>query len=123
METPEEHWTQGGQPTRAFNEMPVLLLISGQTFSAAEAFAFGLKIADRATLLGQRTGGGGHFGDDVALSEDLRLFLPMGRAYNPATGEGWEAEGIAPDIVVPEGEVLGRAVTEARRMIAARARG
>jgi C-terminal processing protease CtpA/Prc len=29
------------------------------------------------------------------------MFLPFGRTYDPRTGEGWEAEGIKPDVEAP----------------------
>jgi hypothetical protein len=115
MDAPAERWTLGGQPTDAFHDKPVYILTSGRTFSAAESFTFGLKINDRVTLVGERTGGGGHFGEDVALGEDLRMFLPVGRTYDPATGLGWEAEGIAPDIEVAYSQASERAVKEATR--------
>jgi hypothetical protein len=120
MSEPAERWTLDGQPTRAFADKPVFVLTSGRTFSAAESFTFGLKINDRVRTVGERTGGGGHFGDDVPLGEALRLFLPGGRTYDPKTGEGWEAEGIAPDLPVPAAQALDKAVEEARRAIAAR---
>jgi hypothetical protein len=112
MEAPAERWTLSGQPTKSFVDKPVYILISGNTFSAAESFTFGLKINDRVTLVGERTGGGGHFGEDVALPENLRMFLPKGRTYDPETGKGWEAEGITPNIVTSTAEALDRALAE-----------
>jgi C-terminal processing protease CtpA/Prc len=51
----------------------------------------------------------------VALGDDLRMFLPVGRTYDPETGQGWEAEGIAPDIEVAYTKARERAVEEAAR--------
>ncbi len=115
METPAERWTLDGQPTTAFHDKPVFILTSPRTFSAAESFTFGLKSRDRVTLIGEQTGGGGHFGHGVEVAEDLSLFVPRGRTFNPETGEGWEAEGISPDIPVPYEEALERALQEATR--------
>ena len=117
MDEPRERWTLDGQPTDAFVDKPVVILTSGNTFSAAESFTFGLKINDRVTLVGERTGGGGHFGDDVRLNDDLRMFLPRGRTYDPETGEGWEAQGIEPDVEVGYGEALDRVLDEMGRTI------
>ncbi len=114
MDAPRERWTLDGQPTDAFVDKPVYILTSGRTFSAAESFTFGLLINDRVTLVGERTGGGGHFGDHVTVSPDLRLFLPGGRTYDPETGVGWEAEGIAPHVESPYAEARGRAVEAIR---------
>ena len=69
-----------------------------------------LVINDRVTLVGERTGGGGHFGDDITVSPDLRLFMPRGRTYDPETGQGWEAEGIEPDIKALYLEARDRAI-------------
>jgi len=119
MEEPRQRWTLEGQPTDAFVDVPVFILTSNRTFSAAESCTFGLKINDRVTLVGERTGGGGHFGDEALLNEELRLFVPGGRTYDPDTGKGWEAEGIEPDIAVPYAEALERARREAGQAVAA----
>jgi len=34
------------------------------------------------------------------------MFLPVGRTYDPRTNEGWQAEGIAPDIEVAQERAL-----------------
>lgn len=115
MEAPRERWTLDGQPTDAFVDKPVYILTSSRTFSAAESFTFGLVINDRVTLVGERTGGGGHFGDEISVSPELRIFMPGGRTYDPETGKGWEAEGIAPDIEVPYDEARERAMEAIRR--------
>lgn len=91
------------------------LLTSGYTFSAAESFAFGLKSRGRVTLVGERTGGGGHFGRLGLLSHGLGIFLPVGRTYDPETGKGWEAEGLEPDIAAPAEDALEVALGHARR--------
>ncbi|TDI51884.1 MAG: PDZ domain-containing protein [Acidobacteria bacterium] len=117
MDSPRERWTLEGQPTDAFVKKPVYILTSGRTFSAAESFTFGLVINNRVTLVGERTGGGGHFGDMVMVSPDLNLFMPRGRTYDSATGQGWEAEGIKPDIKVPYAGARDRAVEAIRATI------
>ena len=42
---------------------PLDILISEKTYSAAESFAFGMKVTGRARLIGTATGGGGHMND------------------------------------------------------------
>ncbi len=118
MEEPRQRWTLPGQPTEAFHDKPVYLLTSKKTFSAAESFTFGLTINDRVTVIGERTGGGGHFGDTVPVAEDLRLFVPRGRTYDPETGDGWEAAGIEPDVPVDYAGALTRALSNAGKAIA-----
>ena len=115
MDGPRERWTlQDGRPTDAFVNVPVYILTSRKTFSAAESFTFGLKATGRVTVVGERTGGGGHFGGLVTLDGGLLAFIPRGRTYDPRTGKGWEAEGIQPDIEVPYGEALDTALREAK---------
>ena len=76
------------------------------TGSAAEHFALALKRTARATLIGSATYGANHFGGDQDIGGDFTAFIPVGRTYNPETGEDWEGKGVAPDIDVPPGEAL-----------------
>lgn len=72
---------------------------------------FGLKVNNRVTIVGERTAGGGHFGGFLPLPGGFYMFLPRGRTYDPRTNEGWEAEGIKPDVEVRHEDAL-RTVTE-----------
>jgi C-terminal processing protease CtpA/Prc len=111
---------------RRLFDAKVYVLTSGFTASAAEAFAFGLKTTGRATLIGQNTTGGGHFAPPgQRVNEMFAAFVPVGRAYDPRTGKGWERTGVAPDIIVPAEQALvealvrsGVARTEAERLSA-----
>lgn len=88
------------------SSIPIYYLISRRTASAAEALALALKRNHRATLIGEATAGANHFGDEVALGAGLLAFIPVGRAYDPATGADWEGVGIRPDIPVPPDHAL-----------------
>ena len=112
---PVERWTLESVPGRRLTQVPVYVLTSRSTFSAAESFTFGLRVTGRATLVGERTGGGGHFGNPVTLPHGFQMFLPIGRAYDPRTGKGWEAEGLRPDIDVPYAQALDAALSHASR--------
>lgn len=114
MEVPEEVWTLDQVPGKRLTDIPVYLLTSPTTFSAAEAFTFGLKLNNRVTIVGERTGGGGHYGGWLALDHNFAVWLPRGRAYNPATGLGWEAEGIEPDHAFPHEQALDVALALAK---------
>ena len=85
------------------------------TISAAESFAFGLKNHNRVTIVGERTAGGGHFGGFIPLTPGFTVFLPRGKTYNPATYEGWEAEGLKPHIEVAYDKALDTALDLARK--------
>jgi DNA-binding MarR family transcriptional regulator len=115
MNAPSERWTSENVPGKRLPKIPVYLLTSRRTFSAAESFAFGLRNNDRVTIVGEPTGGGGHFGAFVQLTSGFQMFLPQGRTYNPRTNKGWEAEGLKPDVEVPYEGALAKALELARK--------
>ena len=80
-------------------DMPVYVL-TGFTGSACEHLTMALKATGRATVIGARTGGAGHYSTMVELPGGYSLMLPVGRTYDPRTGDGWEIVGIEPDIEV-----------------------
>ena len=115
MSAPSERWTLSKVRGRRLASVPVFVLTSRHTISAAESFTFGLKAHDRITIVGEPTAGGGHFGDIVTLPGGFSMFLPRGRTYDPRTNEGWEATGIQPDVRVPYSQALERAVEMAKK--------
>lgn len=103
-------------PRRA--SVPLYVLTSRGTFSAAEAFAFGLQQLGRATVVGERTRGDANAGRYRAVGYGLRVFIPMANARSPATGKSWERVGVAPDLAAPADSALERAHAEALRRLA-----
>lgn len=96
---------------RRLIDAKVYVLTSNFTASAAEAFAFGLQTTGRATLIGERTTGGGHFAPaGQRVNDKFAAFVPIGRAYDPRTGKGWEGAGVQPDINVPAEKALVEAL-------------
>lgn len=91
----------------------VWLLTSAFTASAAEHFALALKRTGRGTLVGASTAGANHFGSLEPIGAGLDAFVPVGRTYDPDTGEDWEGRGIAPDVVVPPETALRVALERA----------
>ena len=77
--------------------IPVYILTSNHTFSAAEMFSSALQGYDRAKTVGETTGGGGH-GIRPFEMEGFTAFIPFTRFYHPVTKESWEVVGIQPDI-------------------------
>jgi hypothetical protein len=76
----------------------VFYLISSDTGSAGEAFAFILKTTGRGTLVGQTSLGLNHFGQVVPIGQGLEVFVPVGRSFDPRTGKDWERVGVVPDV-------------------------
>ncbi|USN99941.1 MAG: S41 family peptidase [Phycisphaeraceae bacterium] len=111
-DTTREFWTQPEiLKCDAMPDTPVWVLTSNFTFSGAEEFTYNLKTRKRATIVGERTGGGAHPVDPVRLEGGpFVAMIPVGRAINPVTGDDWEGTGIEPDVVVPAGDALDTAI-------------
>jgi hypothetical protein len=102
-------------PGRRFGgEKPVYVLISGETFSAAEAFTYDLQALKRVTVVGEPSGGGAHPFVYRQLSEHYVLSLPEGRSINPITGKDWQGVGVIPDVRVSAELALEEALKLAR---------
>lgn len=97
--TTREYWTNPAVTVRYTN--PIYVLTSNDTFSGGEEAAYDLQTQNRATLVGETTGGGANPGDNVALAHGLVAFIPTGRSINPVTRTNWEHVGVKPDIAVP----------------------
>ena len=110
----DQFWTQAHVEGARMTEPPVFVLTSGRTFSAAEEFTYNLKHLERATIVGETTGGGAHpvRGHEVE-GYPVRMSLPFGRAVNPVTGTNWEGTGVGPHIEVAAGRALDVAHLEA----------
>lgn len=91
----------------------VYLLTSGRTASAGEHFSLSLKRTHRATLIGETTRGAGHYGGFEQLPGGYAAFIPVGRTFDPDTGEGWEGKGVRPDVEVPADKALDEALRRA----------
>lgn len=86
--------------------VPVYVLTSRRTASAAEHLALAMKVTGRATLVGDTTRGAGHYGDEIELAEGFSMFIPYGDTVDPKSGKGWEGGGVTPDVVVPAKDAL-----------------
>lgn len=115
----EEYWTHDEINTAlAMPDVPVYVLTSQRTFSAAEEFSYNLRNLDRATIVGETTGGGAHPVDFILLHSDdtdryYQLVLPNARAINPITNTNWEGTGVKPHIECAADEALDRALHDA----------
>ncbi|MCC8246047.1 S41 family peptidase [Saccharothrix luteola] len=109
-----QFWSQTHVPGRRFGgTKPVYVLTSGKTFSGAEELAYDLQQLGRATVIGERTGGGAHPRRGYTVHPHLELTVPTARAVNPVSGTNWELVGVEPDIAVPAANALDRAHHEA----------
>jgi hypothetical protein len=88
-------------PTTALERLknlPLYILTSDDTFSAAEMFTSGLQGHKRAKTVGENTGGGGHGIRPFEMAQGFTAFIPFTRYYHPATKKSWEVVGVQPDI-------------------------
>jgi len=90
----------------SFAGVPVYVLTSTRTFSGGEEFAYDVKSLQRATLVGELTGGGANPTGGVPLGNAFGASIPFGRAENPVTGTNWEGHGVDPDVAVPAADAL-----------------
>ena len=108
-----EFWTHDKiNVANAMPDVPVYVLTSGYTFSAAEEFTYNLQCRERATVIGETTGGGAHPVDGFIIADRFVANIPVGRAINPITKTNWEGSGVRPDIEVPAPRALDTAIGE-----------
>jgi YD repeat-containing protein len=110
--TPE---TIPGQPFDA--NVPVYVLTSNRTGSAAEGFAYTLKHLGRATIVGEVTVGMAHPSKEVVVNDYFRVSVPFLRSENVVTGTSFEGTGVVPQIEVAADRALEAAVEDASRRI------
>jgi hypothetical protein len=97
-DTIEQTWTLPFVPGVRRPEVPLFVLTSTRTFSAAEEFTYNLKNLKRATIVGETTGGGAHPVRMEPLAGDFAMGVPFARAVNPVSKTNWEGTGVEPDV-------------------------
>ncbi len=96
----------------AFPDQPIYVLVGPGAFSAAEAVAYDLQSARRATVIGEPTGGGANPSTGMDLGPWFTVIMPIGVARHPVTGTNWEGVGVQPDVRI----TADRALDEALRL-------
>ena len=118
-DTMKQFWSHSYVEGSRMTEVDLYILTSPRTFSAAEEFTYNMKNLERATIIGETTGGGAHPVRLVAFPDlKVSMSLPFGRAINPISGTNWEGTGIEPHIAVPEADALNVAHMEALKKLA-----
>lgn len=119
-----QFWTQAHVEGPRLADVPVWVLTSSATFSAAEEFTYNLKAMGRATIVGTTTGGGAHPVQRYAVDGyPLAVSVPFGRAVNPITGTNWEGTGIEPHLGCDPEKALDVAHSAALERLEAEAEG
>ena len=121
-DTHTQTWTLPYVSGKRNPDADVYILTSSRTFSAAEEFCYNLKNLERATLIGETTGGGAHPGGSRAVTDQFMIWLPTGRAINPITNTNWEGVGVVPHIEVKADEALEVAKIKALETLIAKSK-
>ena len=80
-------------------DIPMAVLVNGDSYSAAEFFAAALSEYEAAIVVGQQTYGKGYFQTTILLNDGSAVGLSVGR-YTTPNGKSLAGVGITPDIVV-----------------------
>ncbi len=88
--------------TGPFYDVPLVVLIDGETASMAEIFAAAVRANERGVLVGESTWGKG-ITQNIYSFDEGALLLPHEVLYYPDTVESWYVGGVTPDIEVEPG--------------------
>jgi hypothetical protein len=110
-------WTLAYLPGKRLPDVPLFVLTSARTGSAAEAFAYSLQALGRARIVGQTTAGAANPGESFDIGEGFSIFISTGAPVNPITGTNWEGIGVRPDLEVDSLEALQVAHHEALKIL------
>ena len=80
-------------------DIPMAVLVNGDSYSAAEFFAVALQEYGAAAVVGEKTTGKGHFQSTFQLNDGSAVALSIGKYFTP-TGISLEGVGITPDVEV-----------------------
>ena len=84
-------------------KVPMVVLVNGDSYSAAEFFAAALDEYDAAVVVGEQTSGKGYFQVTYSLPDGSAVALSIGKYFTPQ-GKSLEGVGITPEFVVPVDE-------------------
>jgi tetratricopeptide (TPR) repeat protein len=106
----KENWTRKEIAPKKMADVPLFLLTSHKTFSAAESFAYDMQVRGRAVIVGDSTRGGAHSVDLFKIDDRFEIYISTARSFNPVTNRNWEGFGVIPDVYVPAGSALDTAI-------------
>jgi len=104
-----EFWADPDEAENMKLSMPVYILTSKQTFSAAEDFTYAMQVNKRAVIVGDTTGGGAHPTGPVYIGQNFVVDIPFARSINHITKTDWEGTGVLPDVAVSAENALVKA--------------
>ena len=99
--------------------IPIYVLVSNRTSSAAEGFAYTLQQYKRAVIIGEQTKGEGNPGKLFVINDDLYIMIPTAEAINPVSKKSIDGIGVIPDIIINKNKALTKSLLEAYSSLAA----
>ena len=96
--------TETFESDEEFLDMPMVVLVNEDSYSAAELFAAVLREYDAARIVGSRTVGKGYYQNLFRLEDGSAVDLSVGR-YFTSKGENLEGVGLIPDVEVAMDDV------------------
>jgi carboxyl-terminal processing protease len=86
--------------SKCIEGIPMVVMINGESYSAAEFFAAALREYDYALIVGQPTTGKGYFQQTTRLNDGSAVGLSMGKYFTPKGVSLAEVGGLTPDVLV-----------------------
>ena len=90
-------------------QIPMAVLVNGNSYSAAEFFAAALSEYEWAEVVGEKTTGKGYYQVTYQFSDGSAVGLSVGKYYTPK-GVSLAGVGITPDVVVPVDQETANAI-------------
>ena len=84
----------------AFLDIPMVAIVNGESYSAAEFFAQALREYDAALVVGEKTCGKGYFQYTYELGDGSAVGLSVGKYFTPK-GLSLAQVGVTPDVEIP----------------------
>ena len=85
---------------KKFLDIPMVVIVNGDSYSAAEFFAQALREYDAALVVGEKTCGKGYFQNTLVLSDGSAVGLSVGKYFTPK-GLSLAEVGVTPDVEIP----------------------
>ncbi len=89
--------------------IPIYILVSSETFSTGEMFAYGLQKIGRAKIVGETSAGAAHGTDTIDIGHGIIMVLPVNRLSHVKTQTNWQGTGVIPDVSVKADDALAKA--------------
>ncbi|MBX7152226.1 S41 family peptidase [bacterium] len=116
----KESYTVKDATIKKLTDVPLFILVSGNTASAAEGLAACLKEYKRAALVGGQTKGLGNPGELFVINDVLYMFITTAVSKTAKSGANFDGVGITPDIAVSSSNAsfnFNKAMSEVCRIL------